>query len=1297
MKTAQQTKESIETSLQAFADAPLFDPALALFNTLGYDSPRRLHLTPNNAENFLANFPHDKPLNEKYALTAEWRSIDFLFQLSDEDVRAAAPQQFLFESKEPYNGAVIESYLFLAIDLKGERYTRTALAGITREINKLFLMPALLLFRHGDTLTLAVINRRLSKRNQAQDVLEKVTVIKDIRFEGPHRAHIEILSDLDFSNLFEKHAVTSFVELHAAWQKTLDISALNKRFYRELAYWYFWSVKQVDFPKGGGADTEKRNAVAVIRMLTRIIFIWFIKENRLVPEDLFDPTKLPRILKSDPLAHPDDSNFYLAILQNLFFATLNVEMGEERRWALAPGGVKKDMLIHSLYRHRPLFQKPDEVLALFGEIPFLNGGLFECLDRELTERDLSREPHLKNIASQEGKGWVLRVDGFSRREEAQPRVPNKIFFGTQPDADLNEDLGTRGRHYEVHGLIDIFNRYKFTVDENTPLEEEVALDPELLGKVFENLLASYNEDTKSTARKLSGSFYTPREVVDYMVEEALITYLDQKVPGLPDAQQRLRALVSQASEPVDFSQEEAAELVDAIERMHVLDPACGSGAFLMGMLTKLVQVLKKLDPENSLWKAKNRASLEVQLRAAKHIPDPLLREERVAGAEAELEKFDRDFADSRHADYPRKLYLIEKCIYGVDIQPIAVQIAKLRFFISLVVSQAPDRALPNAGITALPNLETKIVSADSLIQILGTQKEIQYEAITELERELTLANQHHFAARTTRDKRRARENITALRDKLGAMLQQDLALPAAAVSKLVQWNPFDQNAAASFFEPEWMFQLTEGFDICIGNPPYVRQEQIKHLKPFLKDYQCYSGTSDLYVYFYERAIKLLKPGGVFAFITSNKWYRAKYGEKLRAWMNQNTRLQRIIDFGDAEVFDAIAYPTIVIATRRSAEVMTVPATDTFSAMNWNRPDKEAVKQFPAIFAEEKFDVAQAELGKNGWQLEPPVKRRLLERIRAAGVPLGEYVEGHFYYGIKTGLNEAFVIDGPTRASLIAEDHKSAEIIKPFLRGRDVKRWRVEAPDLWLIFTRKGTDIKRYSAIHKHLKAFKAQLMPKPSDWDDRRNGAWPGRKAGSYEWYEIQDNIAYWRYFEEPKIVYPDIALSPQFAWDEAGRYLANTAYIIPCDDKALLASLNSPVCAWFYSQISSQIQNGYYRFIAQYVETIPVPRTTIPQTSTLIQCIEAVLGEGEVKYEKLLNGLVYELYFPEELHAAGLHLFDLAEQARLPDINTLPEASRLETLRAKFEELNAPGHPLRAALDKLATLETVRIIEGRA
>ncbi|MDR3449259.1 MAG: TaqI-like C-terminal specificity domain-containing protein, partial [Alphaproteobacteria bacterium] len=523
------------------------------------------------------------------------------------------------------------------------------------------------------------------------------------------------------------------------------------------------------------------------------------------------------------------------------------------------------------------------------------------------------------------------------------------------------------------------------------------------------------------------------------------------------------------------------------------------------------------------------------------------------------------------------------------------------------------------------------------------------------------------------------------------------------------WNPFDQNASAPFFDPLWMFQMHDGFDIVIGNPPYVRQEKIKDQKPALqKAYGqknaatgqptgSYAGTADLFVYFIERGIRLLKQGGAFGYITSNKWYRAKYGENLRVWMNENSILQTIIDFGDADVFDAIAYPTIIIAERRETRGPYGP--EQFRALNWQDLGDDVDKEsFPALVEQSGFNMPQYSLEKTGWQIEPTVKRDLLARIRAAGVPLGDYVEGRFYRGILTGYNDAFVIDGGKRAELIAADPKSEELIKPYLRGRDVKRWRVEPQDLWLIFTRRGTDIDAYPAIKAHLEYFRAALEPKPAVWEaSAAVPEWPGRKAGSYKWFEVQDNIAYFNEFETGKIIYPDIYEHQSYAWDSTGAYCANTAYFIPTDQRWMCGVLNSPVIEWYYRQVSSAIRGGYLRAFSEVMQHVPIARTS-PNNMALIDCLTGALCKAQnPALEQLLNALVYELYFEGDLHARGLHLFAAAETAGLAALAGL-EGDALTKAAATFtREHLAPGQPLRVMLSDLQTLDVVRIIEGKA
>ncbi len=332
------------------------------------------------------------------------------------------------------------------------------------------------------------------------------------------------------------------------------------------------------------------------------------------------------------------------------------------------------------------------------------------------------------------------------------------------------------------------------------------------------------------------------------------------------------------------------------------------------------------------------------------------------------------------------------------------------------------------------------------------------------------------------------------------------------------------------FGAEWMFGIPDTFDLVIPNPPYVRQEQLKDIKGRLsKQYSSYTGTADLYVYFYERAMQLLRGGGVLTFISSNKYFRAGYGQKLRTLLATKMTIDQIIDFGDAPVFTAIAYPSILVA-RKDSQYAQSERRDQHAllAINWNPAAR--VSDFPEIIAMARQQarertpsaplVLQKTLTPDGWRLEGAATQKLLEKLRRAGMSLGEYVKGRFYYGIKTGLNEAFVVDRATRDRLIAEHASSAEVLKPFLRGRDVKRWRVEPQDLWLIFTRHGMKIDSFPAIKQHLLNYKDRLMP----------GVIGGRKPGSYQWYEIQDNIAYWQEFEQPKILYQEIATYQAFA-----------------------------------------------------------------------------------------------------------------------------------------------------------------------
>jgi hypothetical protein len=1188
-------------------------------------------------------------------------------------------------------------------------------------------MPVMLLFRHGETITFSIIRRRIHKRDESKDVLEKVTLIKDIRFAEPLRAHIEILNDLSLPVLYDEFYFHNFVGLQQAWEKRLDTYALNERFYREVADWYFWAIQHPDITYPRDVKTEDGRSIFIIRLLTRLIFCWFLQEKGFIPRDLFRRRIAEKMLHD---FSPKAGTYYQAFLQNLFFATLNQDL-EKRGFRLKSKTFPDpNRGVTNLYRYVNLLKQTESLLDLFKSVPFVNGGLFDCLDEVYQNKEGTAN---------------IRLDDFSEEKKNFLCIPNELFYGEERELDLSDVYGDKRRKKEkVSGLIEILNRYKFTVEENTPLEQEIALDPELLGKVFENLLASYNEDTRTTARKATGSFYTPREIVSYMVDETLIAYLNraldtldtaslntkdyvipakavppkagQKNSGEKDSETRLRQVFSAAPEHFQnpFSYKETEAIIHAIDRVKILDPACGSGAFPMGALHRLVDLLQKLDPQNEQWREIQKQKAIQETEEAYKIGD---KEER----QTRLIEIDEVF-EQNASDYGRKLYLIENCIYGVDIQPIACQIAKLRFFIALIVDQNVNPKAPNFGVRPLPNLETKIVAANTLLHAGKPQFQLILPMVGKIREELEQIRHAYFNARTPSTKAKCRDQDSNLRKKLADLLSRDGGLPDESAQILAGWDPYDQNSHAEFFDPEWMFglksvviqftrvsggvaqEISGYFDIIFGNPPYVRQEQIKDLKPLFKDhYDCFTGTADLYVYFYERSIRLLKPGGAFAFITSNKWYRTAYGEKLRTWLAGNTRILQLIDFGDAPVFTAISYPTIVILQR------IVPSTEDkpneVRVLNWQ--PGPPIEEFADLFQKQSFGLPQTSLKSDGWRLESSIKLKLLERIRAAGVPLGEYIKGQIYSGIKTGLNQAFVVDVATRGRLIAEHPSSAEVLKPFLRGRDIKRWQVEFAAQYIIKIESSENARHpwsdkspakaekifadfYPAIYVYFRHHRQQLVER---YDQ-----------GHYFW-ELR-SCDYWQQFEQPKIVYPDIAQRSEFAYDTGNHFLLNTSYIIPTKEKWLLGVLNSPLVFWCYTQISNTIQGGFVRFIRQYVEQISIPQTESIQKEIAENICDFLIQLNSHKkdshplmavyFEQLLNGLVYELFFPDDLHSHRINVFKHVDEARLPALADIPEKQRLSSLEEIYDRISNDRHPIRGNLESLKSLEVVRIIEGK-
>jgi hypothetical protein len=866
------------------------------------------------------NYVTDEPTTAKEILK-ETHKENESFQLINEVYFVGMVDDATFEGNKSLEARKIKSdydgILIFGITLKerpnGLLPTRSQLAEISRAFNREFYYtPVIVVFQYGNYLAFANTERLKYKQEWREgEKAGKVSLLRDIHIEKPHSGHARILAELQIPTTGTKK-VDSFAKLYAYWQEVFSVSLLNKKFYQELSNWYFWATQHVAFPgeptladvhlkKAKLEDLlQEHRATNVIRMLTRLLFVWFIKEKKLIPEELFELETLQKDILNEISPYHEtgmfkernkESVYYKAILQNLFFATLNCP--------IRPDGLDKrtrdfrrdknygdDSGNDWLYRYKKYFKNPEKFLTLMNSVvPFLNGGLFECLDEKSKKK---------------------YVDGFSDHMAKGERliVPDYLFFGLEEETDLSDIVGIKDKKYKqaaVKGLINILKSYKFTITENTPIEEDVALDPELLGKVFENLLASYNPETKITARKQTGSFYTPREIVNYMVDESLIAHLKNRIASEPNVYIEFGKIqadlfcnegkVGQQSfvydangselkndeEKLDFLLHElvsfnpgnpfqnypntSKHLLKYLSECTILDPACGSGAFPMGILQKMVHILQKLDPDNKVWKEVQLTKAEQESKAAFEIEDKQAREERLLEIN---EAFDQSMNDP---DYARKLFLIENCIYGVDIQPIATQISKLRFFISLVVEQKVNPEKANFGIRPLPNLETKFVAANTLIGIEKPSEQLSLydtKEVKALEAELKKVRSKLFSAKSKETKLKYRKRDEELRNTIANELERT-GWKSDTAQKLAAWDPYDQNKSSPFFDPEWMFDVKDGFDIITGNPPWGAHLS-REDKQYFKDYYSNidSSTPNSFAYFIGEAVN--HSCGVISFV-----------------------------------------------------------------------------------------------------------------------------------------------------------------------------------------------------------------------------------------------------------------------------------------------------------------------------------------------------------------------------------------------------------------------------------------------
>ena len=810
----------------------------------------------------------DKPINARDILGNNYKDrepfelIDDVYFLGmvDDAAFRGGKSLAIDKIKSDYDGIIIFGVTLNNRD-GGLLPTRSHLAEIARAFNREFCYtPVVVVFKYADAdnkyLAFANTERSKYKRNQEGEKAGKVTLLRDVSISNIHSAHEKIIfGDKSFKGLkIDASKVNSFKKLYDYWQTVFSLQALNDQFYADLQDWFYYASQHIKLPFRPNYVLEKENIKNfLVRLLARTMFCWFIKEKGLIkPEILelrdWDGRVFPLVKDFEDENFLESNSYYRGVLQNIFFNSLNQKDKKSLK------DFKWTKYLHSNFQ-----------VEWFTEIPYLNGGIFDDLDEDNAKESI---------------------------EDTVMRVPNFLFYGIE-----TEEIVAKGKAKKIevnkvyhNGLNGIFKSYKFTLEENTPYDEDIALDPELLGLVFENLLAELDpnleENTIKSIRKQTGSYYTPRKVIQEMVNESLFIYL-KKHTSLENVE-TLKKLVYENI--LDDANDAFCEgVINGIDRFKVLDPACGSGAFPMGVLHRLVDILKLVDPDNSKW-------LRLKLQPVD------------ASSRDGFEKILKQHLD----DYSRKLGIIRDSIYGIDIQPLAVQITKLRFFISLLIDQKVEK-----GITPMPNIETKIICANSL-------KNIQPDLFSPnaIEKLKEARRKYYEPNLSLEEKRSVTDDIvTVLDGAFPSFSTEIMGKHIAGQNRELLRHWFTHaTVAAPFFNLDFFYPELEGqgFDCVIGNPPYGGTKISDDVRKDLG-----IDSKDPYGAFIARFLAScdkqtpLKNGGVLAYIVSDTFMTIKSHHALRGQMMDNYIHKMIRVHPDT--FKATVNTAIIICERNNSK------------------------------------------------------------------------------------------------------------------------------------------------------------------------------------------------------------------------------------------------------------------------------------------------------------------------------------------------------------------------------------------
>ncbi|HEY3369983.1 MAG TPA: TaqI-like C-terminal specificity domain-containing protein [Prolixibacteraceae bacterium] len=865
-------------------------------------------------------------------------------------------------------------------------------------------------------------------------------------------------------------------------------------------------------------------------------------------------------------------------------------------------------------------------------------------------------------------------------------------------------------------LFSFFHEYNFTIDENDPHENEVGIDPEMLGQIFENLL----EDNKD-----KGAFYTPKPIVKYMCQESLVQYLLSSFEK--------EGIVTDDSEKQDFEEKlgllvkkyEAGEVIqydrilaEALYNVKICDPAIGSGAFPMGILNEMVMLINVLhnaspDVVEVLWKMNDWQAATV------------------------------------------KKHIIQNSIYGVDIEKGAVDIARLRFWLSLIIDEEKPSNLPSldykivVGNSLISKFEEEVIDIDWEVKEEATQGSLFGDDNEKIrQRLLKTISQEQVAFYVAENHQKEKLSlkirnlkIDLLINQLRLMIKSSGILETPIVGNFKDKKKFlsatylytetqgwkkticnlellKRHAEKPFNHFDWKLDFPEvlnpdivgenvGFDIVIGNPPYIALQRMNIQSKIglsSDSYKTFENTGDIYSLFYEKGQQLLKFKGILTFITSRQWMQASYGKSLRKFLANETNPIQLIDFGQAKIFDgATVFVNILFfeKAKNNNGLMACLFPTGYDIEHGN---------LSTFFTLNKQEIKK--LTESTWAVSNA--QHINTQIENIGKPLDKWQKIEFFRGITSGFNEAFHISESIKEVLISQDPKNAGIIKPLLRGKDIKRYGYDIANLFTLFIpwhfplQNDNSISKssekaelefqnqYPAIYNHLLQFKDELS--------NRNQSETGIR---YEWYALQRFGAdFWENFEKPKIVWIEISDRANYAYDDKGMYLTNSAYFLTCNDKEvslkyLLAILNSTVSDFYFSQKTARIAGGRMRYTSQYVGQIRVPKIKISEQKPFITLVDIILflkkqllkdSSDKVMvffFEQVIDVAVAELYFKEQIDILG---FDILKY--LQDLPSSEDSLSLDTIRKIFSEFNVPEHPIRKAVSLLKNYEPFKTIE---